>query len=530
MLDGLEDPPAPPPTAILPGSVPIPPTIGAQPVLPPPDYQVPAGVAPIPPAVGVDPTASFQAPPPPAVPPAALATQDDQALRAATTDQEKAKADLAKADQAGLDAQAAEKQRAADEYKKRLDDYQVHLDASRADIKAAQDKAANTPFHEFQLSTARQIVASLGMILGGASYDPNHVNQAVNIYQDAIKQDFAKQQAEHAKLLDGVKAAQDAGKALSEDQYRGMAELEKSQALKLEAVISQSEKLASVSKNTLAIADLHAKNQELRAASSEKLENAARLEAAARETERHNKAEEGIARGRLAIEREHAKAAAAKDRTEAEIKPISAELDKDEARLLGSAKSLGLIAKQQAIRGLGDNLRSAAASGDPQAVTAATIAGLESISKLNTGGVPNKEVLHLQQALKGDPATAGERIAKLLGNPKTSDQMVRGLLTELDQADEVKLKEIDREHRALNLKYNAEKVGIAKTEAQRNHAAGRLNAIFNGITTRGPNGETERYAPPTAKTAPAAASKTTVVQNKDGTTSTFDANGNLVKP
>ena len=522
MLAGIEDPPAPPPTAIPPGAVPVPPTIGAQPVLPPP--AVPAPVAPMPPAVGVDPTTNFQPPP---VAPAALATQDDQALRAATTDQEKAKADLGKADQAGLDAQAAEKQRQADEYKKRLDDYQIHLDASRADVKAAQDKAANTPFHDFQLSTGRQIIASLGMILGGFSYDPNHVNQAVNIYQDAIKQDFAKQQAEHAKLLDGVKAAQDAGKALSEDQYRGLAELEKSQALKLEAVISQSEKLASVSKNTLAVADLHAKNQELRSASSEKLENAARLEAAARETQRHNQAEEGIARGRLAIERDKAKREGEKDQTEKEIKPISTELDKDEARLNGSSKSPGIITKQQAIRELGDNLRTAVASGDPQAVTSATIAGLESISKLNTGAVPNHQVLLLQNSLKGDPATAKERISKLLGNPKTSDQMVRGLLTEIDQADESAVKQIDKEHARINQKYNGPQIGIAKTEAQRNHAAGRIGALFSQVTTRGPGGETPRYASP-GEASPAAA-QTTTLKLPDGSLATFDAAGKRIK-
>lgn len=272
------------------------------PAPPTPVTPVAVAPAPVPPAPAAPPAPAHitapRAPAPAAPPPPAAPGDFDKAAQ-----KEKDALD------AGGVADQATKDQLADQTRDNNIDRQADIQKQQDDRAAQQiktdaaQKAANTPYHEFQLSTGRTIISALGMLLGGFSYDPHHINQAVGIYQDAIKQDFAKQQADHETLFRTAQEAVEQGKQLSADQLQEMKEYEITRAEKLQAIIAKGEALSAFSKNELGKATLDKTNVQLKASLDEAAQNAARLGRAQAETERHDKADEGIERAKVGVER-----------------------------------------------------------------------------------------------------------------------------------------------------------------------------------------------------------------------------------
>lgn len=179
----------------------------------------------------------------------------------------------------------------------------------------------------------------------------------------------------------------------------------------------------------------------------------------------------------------------------AEVKPIAAAFDKDEARLMGTSRTPGLVARQQDVRQLGNEIREAAASGDPQRLAAAVVAGREKIARLNTGAAPSHEQMKLLFGLTGKPAEFDEKVHQLMGDPKSSQQTVEGLLHLIDGSDESMTKQIDAARGGLVRKYlgDGKQKGIATTPAQQEHVQARLAGLTGQVTTRTPKGEVPRY-------------------------------------
>lgn len=195
------------------------------------------------------------------------------------------------------------------------------------------------------------------------------------------------------------------------------------------------------------------------------------------------------------------KTAAANDKS---VKETSAEFDKDEGRLLGTSRAPGLVAQQRAIRELGNTLREAAASGDPERIKAAVIQNKEKIARLNTGAAPSHEQMKLLDGLQGSPAEISEKLNSLFGTPTASNQTVKGLMDLVDQSDEGALRQIDQARGSAVQKYLGPN-GIARTPAQRQHALGRIGGVFGETTTRTPQGEVPRYQEGGANATPAQA-------------------------
>ena len=191
----------------------------------------------------------------------------------------------------------------------------------------------------------------------------------------------------------------------------------------------------------------------------------------------HLRAEDARAREKAKMDRSAANEAK-------EVKPISAEFDKDEARLMGTARTPGLIAQQQAIRELGDTLRDAVKSGDPTRIKAAIVQNKEKIARLNTGAAPSHEQMKMLNDLSGTPAEVEEKLNSLMGNPKAAQQTIKSILDLTDASDEGALKQIDKARQGIVTKYIGNS-GIAKTKAQREHVQGRLGGLFSQVTTRG---------------------------------------------
>lgn len=152
------------------------------------------------------------------------------------------KNDAAKA--ALLKQQAAEQAAEDERQRKGLDAATQERDRLRAEVR-------DFKFHNYwdTRTTGQFIQAGLGMILGGISYDPNHVNQAVKIVDTAISREWAQQQATLDKT---IQTAKDAGDDVRELQSRYQFEsgrLKLRQEAQLNALAAEADRLASYSKN-----------------------------------------------------------------------------------------------------------------------------------------------------------------------------------------------------------------------------------------------------------------------------------------
>lgn len=129
--------------------------------------------------------------------------------------------------------------------------------AAMAEAKAnfAEKQAAvdNFKFHDFfaDVSAPRQILAGIGMLLGGASYDANHVNQAVGVINSAMERDSKRQvdylhSKEHLAEL-AHQGVQDTQSYLAHE----MENFHAAEALKHEAVARQIDTLSSTARGKL---------------------------------------------------------------------------------------------------------------------------------------------------------------------------------------------------------------------------------------------------------------------------------------
>jgi hypothetical protein len=401
---GLGGSPAPPPALSL-VPPPVNPENGAPLNLPP---------APAPPAPGAAPPAGRRPPVPPAtaapggdlsllqlataatVPPNAGGDAVDRELAAASAagaapaakpgdlaagaaraaaaeaDQEAALRKQGEIEQQTLAAESAEKRRAADEALKRQAAQEAARAASDAQIQAAREKAQKEPYHSFwaDRSLGQRALAMLGIILGGVSWDKNNRNEAVDVLNQAIARDFEKQKEQHAQLWKDVETAQQQGQSLRSNQLQEMQQFRLNQALQLEAVLAEGNKLSANAKNEVGIAALKANNAKLGFARDQALDEARRLGAAAEEAKRHNQAEEAIGRGHLGL----ARAKATADKGAAEELKVAAALD----RQLGKDKvTTGRLAAFDKL----NEARAAIATGNPVAIQGA----IDSYVRAQTG-------------------------------------------------------------------------------------------------------------------------------------------------
>lgn len=244
------------------------------------------------------------------------------AAAAAAGDRERqALAEGGQIDQQNAAAEATARAQQAKELEQKAAEQKAIREQSAAHIQQLREKAAREPYHALlEGEPGRMALAAFGILLGSASYSANHVNQAAGMLDRAIKQNFDMQQARHAQLFKDVELAMEEGRQLRADQLDEMSAFRARQAATLDAVIAKGKELSALSKNKQAVAALDAKNAQLAFERDKAYNEAQRLKAAQLEAERHNKAEEGIGRGRLAIEAAKERRAAGADQDEKVIK------------------------------------------------------------------------------------------------------------------------------------------------------------------------------------------------------------------
>ncbi len=169
----------------------------------------------------------------------------DVGLDAVKIAEEKAKAD-ANADR----IKAEEAQASADRLQALQGRQKQAYDGARADFAKAREDVANFKFHEFfgDPTSAKTVLAGIGMLLGGVSYDAHHVNQAVNLIQAGMDRD-SKQQLDYLHSKEHL--AELAQQGIRDTQgylAHEMANFQTAEALKKEAIASQIDALSSTTR------------------------------------------------------------------------------------------------------------------------------------------------------------------------------------------------------------------------------------------------------------------------------------------
>lgn len=294
----------------------------------------------------------------------AAATAAGQAQSAALRDTGDAEAQAAAAETKAREQQARELETKAAEQRQIRDQAAAHVQQLR-------EKAAKEPYHTlFEGAPGSMALAGIGILLGSASYSANHVNQASALIDRAIKQNFDVQQAKHAQLWKDVETAMEEGRQLRADQLDDMANFRARQAATLDAVIAKGKELSGRAKNREMAAALDAKNAQMAFERDKAYDEVARLKAAQLETERHNKADEGIGRGRLGIERQRLTV----DKQNAEELKVGKAVDQ---QLNRDVVTTGLLKARASL----EDAKAGIASGNPVAIQGA----IDSYIRAKTG-------------------------------------------------------------------------------------------------------------------------------------------------
>ena len=284
--------------------------------------------------------------------------------------------ELAKADE--LRAQAA--QESAD----RLTALQKRQEGAYNESKAAFDQAkqdvSNFKFHDFfaDKSFAQQALAGIGMLLGGVSYDANHVNQAVNVVQSAIKRD-SDQQLSYLHSKEHLAELAQAGVRDTQSYLaHEMANFQTAEALKKEAVARQiADTLSSTTRgkqNVIAARQVAAGLRE----SAAKDAQAAILQGT------HNRVMQsqiGLNNANAAHARAAAGAAGAAKQSAEELK-VASEIDR---RLKADPTTTSLVKSQELL----NNAKAATASGN----SAELYGAIDSFLKEKSGGMARQQAI-----------------------------------------------------------------------------------------------------------------------------------------
>jgi hypothetical protein len=122
-----------------------------------------------------------------------------------------------------------------------LDVQEQHRIAAQQAVTIARNKAETAPYHTlFETRTIGQTVAiGVGLLLGGISWNENHVNRGEAMLNSAMKEDFEKQKLQHADLWRAVNEAQQGVRDLDANQLRDLSAFNASQGAKWDRISSE---------------------------------------------------------------------------------------------------------------------------------------------------------------------------------------------------------------------------------------------------------------------------------------------------
>ncbi len=150
-------------------------------------------------------------------------------------------------------------------FQKVLDAQEQHRQAAEQAVTVARNKAETEPYHTLfeTRSTAQKVAIALSLLVGGVSWNENHVNRGAQMLEAATKADFETQKLKHADLWRAVNEAQQGAKDLDAKQLRDLSAFNMSQGAKWDRISSELGALIAANKGKSDVSE--AKSQALKA-------------------------------------------------------------------------------------------------------------------------------------------------------------------------------------------------------------------------------------------------------------------------
>jgi len=122
-----------------------------------------------------------------------------------------------------------------------LKQQELHRQAAEAEIAAKRDTYEHQPFHSLYSTrtTGQKVGLALSILASGIGWDSNHQNRALQVIQDAEKQDFEQQKEQHADLWRDLQLSIENKKELSGQQLHDLSDWQLQEAAKWSAVASR---------------------------------------------------------------------------------------------------------------------------------------------------------------------------------------------------------------------------------------------------------------------------------------------------
>lgn len=174
-----------------------------------------------------------------------------------------------------------------------------------------------------------------------------------------------------------------------------------------------------------------------------------------------------------------------------ELKDIEHVADKEGAVLLGSARSQGAKIAYESAQAVANELRRAAASGDPDAMKIAVMHAQEQSTRFLTGAAPTQQTFDIQHGLAGTPEQLEARIAGWIGQPTEAKSYVERMAKNIDAIARQRKEVLTQEGGALRTRLES----IVKSDEGRRRAQGILDQYLGKGALQLGGGGSEEAAP-----------------------------------
>src|SRR6185503_18658151 len=172
--------------------------------------------------------------------------------------------------------------------------------------------------------------------------------------------------------------------------------------------------------------------------------------------------------------------AAAKAQTQ-ELKDIEAAAHQPTSVILGSARSQGVKPAYESAVAVSNELRAAAASGDPDRMKIAVMHAQEQSTRFLTGAAPTQQTFEIQHQLASTPEQLEAKLGGILGSPTEAKSYVQRMAQNVDAIAKQRREVLDKEVGSLKTRLNS----IVKSDEGKRRMQGILDQFnVDGGATR----------------------------------------------
>ncbi len=173
--------------------------------------------------------------------PAEAAAQNAEDIKNAGAEKVAATEEKTKLDTQQAEERARFEQAKSEALTKIQTQQELHRQAAEAHVADVRAHAENEPYHTHwdSRSVGEKVAIAFGLIVGGVSWNENHVNRGVEMLNSAMKENDEIQKQKHAQLWKAVENAEQGVKDLDTNQLRELSAFNASEGAKWDAIASR---------------------------------------------------------------------------------------------------------------------------------------------------------------------------------------------------------------------------------------------------------------------------------------------------